>query len=248
MLPGWSRQACGDELELRSPRAVVRYVDGLAPIVRFAALAPGPAARFVTREGEHAAVAATASGARAVVLGDYHYARLDVTAAHDAIAIARELAAQVSFGLGTRRRRIWYQQPAGWLGLARGLGSEWFAPGAPRGGASIRIYPAAPARLAPDEVAAAIVDEQRGGGDDVEVLERLDRPTGVLLRTRVGAHAWRDWSIERVHGYQYTVRLEAIDPDLLAAARPAFEALVASIERVPSATAAAATVLDHWLD
>jgi hypothetical protein len=249
-LAGWSRQVVGDETLLVSDRARASYREGLTPIVRFAALAPGAVgARLITGEGEYGASAAVAGGALAIVVGDYHYARLDVTAPPDAdpVAIARGLAAQVSFGLGTRRRRVWHRGPIGWLGLPRGLASEWIGPMAPRGGVRIQIYPASPARLEPHETLAAILDEQRLGGDPVELLETLPRPAGLLARTAVGAQR-RDWLLERADGYQYTARLESRDAADHAAAQLAFAAVIASMERIPRTGARPTTAMNHWLE
>jgi hypothetical protein len=244
-VPGWSRRAAGDGVVLEAGGVQVRYTDDLAPIVRFATIAGAGARgdRFVTREGEHGVVAAVDAGAVAVVLGDYHYARLDaVGRAADLVDVVRELARHVSFGLGVRRRRVWHRPPPGWLGVPRGLASVWIGPQPPRGAARIRVFPATPARLEPDEVLAAILDER---GRDDAVVERVARPHGLIARTASGP-ARCDWALERVGGYHYTVRLDCADAGAHESARPAFDALVDSLERVPAAGAETADALGHW--
>jgi len=234
---GWSRRTSGDSLILESALGRIVYLDELAPIVPFAQLSEMPAERFVTDEGEHGAIA----GMLAVVVGDRHYARLDATPAFgveaELAASLRTMAARVIFGLGLRRRRVWYPPPAGWLGVPRGMSTDWIAPFSRA--TRMRVYPATPARISPEEVLRALLDET----PEARLVDSVPLAHGVRAETRAGA-VWRDWALQRVGDYQYTVKLEAPTAETRAQAQPAFLALVASLEWVPGRRSA----ISHWAE
>lgn len=66
----------------------------------------------------------------------------DVPTAREVVAIA---ARAHRFGLGLRWRRYRYAVPAGWDAIARGLVTDWYAPGHPRRWGVLTAYPAFPA-------------------------------------------------------------------------------------------------------
>jgi hypothetical protein len=254
---GWKRSV-GANTILESPLGVIVVEDERVPIVTIERWTQGVGAGKVTRvttiEGEYAAIADGDERLRAVVLGDRHYVQLDgkPNAGHEAtFAVAfREVVERVTLQLGVRRRRYHYVPPAGWLAVPRGLATDWLAPALPRGTTQIRVSPAVPIAIDVEDVLTALVADVVGNGDTVELGDRTELPAGFAIDTTMssarGAKLWRTWALLRSGPYLCMLRLDCADAASHAANRPAFDALLASVEAMPqplAEIAAAASLL-----
>jgi hypothetical protein len=125
---------------------------------RFGEVTVDEPVRFATLEGEYAVMLALRArdGAEelrrtvAIVLGDDSYDAVDGAAsrpdAFDRVRAAVETLADRSWlGLGERRRRrYFYQVPAGWQGIALPQWVDWLAPDFPRDRAILSVLDARP--------------------------------------------------------------------------------------------------------
>jgi hypothetical protein len=125
----------------------------------FRTTAVGSSRAFITREGEHGLFIplrgvrdhSRVSRSLAIVHTDETAAALDTLIlvperAAELELKTRELMVEVSFGLGTRRRRFFYEPPPGWYAIPGGLRATWHPPGYPRDACSLLVHPATPQR------------------------------------------------------------------------------------------------------
>lgn len=236
---------------LRSARALFAEAASRLPA---ATAEHAPIEALVTIEGEHAAFAVTRGEVAGepylrclgAIFGDDWTHLIDagsVTPAHFEIVehTARYYATTLSLGLGHRRvRRVRYTPPAQWSPLARGLDTEWLAPGFPRQAASVVVHAARPADRTRHQALEDLIEHERLRG-----LE-LDPPVrGRAVFTAAGL-AGTQWSLEARAGgqrrrcevvlleddrflYAIVGRFGETDPESLAV----LDALVATIEPVP---------------
>jgi hypothetical protein len=287
---GWTVHHGARELLLVHPAgldvAAIRYRDRLRPLapvgelVARAVISPfetsrvRPTRRVITHEGEYAAlvtIEGTAGDAPAqydlgFVFHDDHYTQIaaltaDASRFEDMTRIVHDLLHDEVFLFGVRPRRALYAPPDGWMGIARGMLTEWYAPDFPRDRALITVWPAMPRQQLPDDwwhdasrprhgvtratpppAEALPIDSAHGlagealrvcGGDDTS---RIERELAVLQDDR----------------YAYLCRLETIAPAHSNAAatahRSTFAALIRSIEPIPHPRpdARLVTALEHW--
>jgi hypothetical protein len=266
---GWRRLSVGGDMVLAAeagPRVgrirVVHRVCPVRPVDEvFAPLlaAAGPAATIerpaviVTLEGEYAAIASVADGARqetlGVIFGDEHMAQIHglVTAPEQFRrfrAAVHKLTFGYTMGLGTNRwRRYYYTPPAGWTGVARGRDTLWISPRCPREYQIMKIFDARP----PGDSLAA-----RQGARLYETLPQeffVEPPIGPIeFETRGGLRCQvivfsgrvpnRPATIKAIEGtaadsrYIYPLRLEC-DEHLYAETMNTFERVIESIKTFP---------------
>jgi hypothetical protein len=253
---------------LRRLGALVREI--LAATPRFSVESIGAPERLVTCDGEHAAlvtVCGTEAGAPAqrdlgFVFADDFFSsvgslclvdrlRADVT------ALVRELVLRDVHALGVRRRRFEYPPPDGWQPIARGLATEWFPPDYPANHTAVVAYPANPIELVHDvtldKVAAATVEriDERCEPQPVASASGLLGEAQVLRATDARGRALaRETVLLRDSRYIYAVELTSYDVVRWEAHRAVLAALVRGIQPVPgpTAVAAAAGIMSHWLD
>jgi hypothetical protein len=225
--------------------------------------------RLSTREGEYAAlgrITGRMGGAPfevhvGVVLGDTSYAELHVLARRpDLIArfrrLARELVAGYELGLGDlRRRRFVYRPPPGWVGEAHHRATAWRAPDHPRRHGIITVADAMPERggsiaeATADALAACSFPLDPGSRRRV----KLEHAAGLRGDYCEALAAGGDRLFEVIalgdDRYIYRVAMEAA-VDELAARRTILEALVESIEPLPSPRHRPGSTpsLSHWAE
>lgn len=251
-----------------------RPVAEIAQLVREAAselpLADGdvtPIESLITAEGEYAVIA-TLTGTHAqqpmertlaFVLGEDHYTRIDgVTAIRARFAhmraLVREVACHYALGLGElRRRRFLYTPPRGWAACARGLVTDWRAPG---DASSITVFPARALVESPiGEVERALREAEWAGfaghATSTVPVETPHFQAGIVRTyegTRSGAPHRVTVAVLVDDRFAYTCRFESASSEHA----PAFEGLVSSIIPVPRATRVRRSEqLDgfmHWVD
>lgn len=244
-------------LPLRRFDAVVDEALGALPEWRLAAR--GARERLITHEGEYA-FAVTADGHwldspaqrfLGVVYGDDFCNVLDAVSieATPFAARARLLLASTSLQLGLRRRRYFYDLPAGWHGHATGLVSHWFPALFPARPATIVVYPAAPIHEPAHAVYEAVVRQQQALGSD---LRTAAPPAAITTRHGLTGQHWRmtwapasgppvhrDLVVLVLGAYTYVLQLDVVhapDPD----ARATFLALARSVEPIATGGAPAA--------
>jgi hypothetical protein len=111
--------------------------------------------RVITDEGEFAVIASALATDRSreiawgIVFADERLAYYELEAPASSLPRAAEVVAIAArshrFALGLRWRRYRYTIPDRWDALARGLVTDWYAPGYPSTWAVLTVYPALPA-------------------------------------------------------------------------------------------------------
>ena len=257
----------------------VRYVERLRPLGRAVDLvraAPAPQGfhetrlgrpeRLITAEGEHAAFVVSEGTIAGVlverpfgfVFGDDFCSRIAGVALGPAgfapmRAAVRDLTLADRHELGVRRRRFVYAPPPGWHGLAGLFDATWYPRDYPAARAAITVCPAVPAQ---DGLCAALLDAVLAGrplaemqaGAVVQVSTRAGL-TGLRWRLRRSAELETEVVLLEDATYVYAMRLDAAAG--FAAARAAFDAVVASVEPLPGRVRDSARVvaaLGQWSD
>ena len=251
---------------LRTVRELTAFLTGQ---IRLADVVVDEPARFVTLEGEYAVLLSMRARGPAeelhrtvaIVLGDDSYDAVDGAAGSpDAGARVRAavetLAHRSWLGLGERRRRrYFYQLPAGWQGIARAHAVDWIPPGFPRERATITVFDARPVGQTP----YLEQDHALYMSLPAELMRDLAAPPQPIvsrfgLRGSLGIVSGKlpDGTVELVHDcsladdtYAYMVRLTC-GPARLDERRAALMELVASIEPLP--VGVRATVAAHWAE
>ena len=177
--------------------AELRYSEAVGPVLTAAAVvkkilsyqpdfvvsAQSRPELFITAEGEYAALVRVSGrlGARplwhlvAAVYGEETMNVLDATVGDPAElpAIAHTVRALVyadRLGLGVRKRRFFYQPPAGWQPLCTGLLCSYYPPDYPRQRAALVAHPAMPRDSSVDGVVTTFVKVYQQRGFVVEAL------------------------------------------------------------------------------
>jgi hypothetical protein len=268
-LIGWQRINHRQALVLVPPdapqRAQIRIDERLTPLAsaedivdqaRARMAAPADVVdieRVTTAEGEFAAIA-TLRGAHdgsrfertmGMVFGDTHYAVVDaVTTAAELTercrAAARHLTLHYALGLGVRRRRFLYAQPAGWQARARGLYADWYPLDYPQRRSVITVSPASPIARDPatEDVERFLHDQPLEPFEPTEPLRvrrlllrpgfqaELASQRGTFMASRQPALVCRARLVDAT--YRYELKLESAGDDTDAAS--VFESIVRSIE------------------
>jgi hypothetical protein len=216
----------------------------------------GQRERIITAEGELGFWVPTAGellGAPAhryigVVYGD-DFANLldlqvtDLAAAPRLAMVSRELVRDTSLGLGVRRRRFGFIPPPGWHAHAIGLAAHYYSPEFPSRPATLVVYPANPTGHPPNVVFDSLLhhEETRGftltGMSGPRPVEAAGVGVGKhwQLEGKVAAkQLTRDVVVFVEPPYSYSLVLDTVPSADVAAARSAFFAVVASVERVPA--------------
>ena len=271
---GWRAETAIGSLVFADPERTIqaRYRMRVAPIARVGAVvdaalaalpgwrteAIGGRERFATHEGEHVlgvAISGTWLDAPArryvgVVYADDHMNILDAVGVGEAPIEprARALLHGATLGLGARRRRYFYQRPAGWRGHATGLVTHWFPARFPARPATIVVYPANPTHEAPHAVFDAVIAHQQSvGAEPTEV----SAPAPIVARQGLEGLHWtlscmpsggprvhRDLVVFVRRAFTYALQLDAAhQPD--AEARATFLDLARSVEPIPPGGAGA---------
>lgn len=265
---GWRTENTIGSVVVASPDSAtqVRYRMRVAPLRRFAdvvdeALASlrewsttqiAPRERIVTHEGEHAmgvALEGSWLGTAArrfigVVYGDDYQNVLDVVSlgADAADVIPQTLLHGASLQLGARKRRYFYDRPAGWHGHATGLVTHWFPSQFPARSSTIIVYPANPTHEEPHAVFEAVVAHQQRVGAEIR---EVSSPAPITGRHELEGLHWRltcapgggppvhrDLVVFVRHSLTYALQLDSMrasDDD----ARATFLGLAHSVEPVP---------------
>jgi hypothetical protein len=237
----------------------------LADAPDFEAEEVSPAKRVITTEGEYAALV-TADGLAGqaparlflgFVFHDHSFNRLSSLcvdpARFNAIGgLVAELARADTALRGERPRRSLYRPPTGWLGVARGLLTEWYPPAFPREQAMITVWPAMPREHLPSRWWSAALERApafvRDGGP-----ESMTTPRGLAgwcvraVREQRGAAVERVLAVLDDGHYAHLCRLEKPVGD--GGERAAFDVLVESIEPIPTARTSAKQLeqaFEHW--
>lgn len=205
--------------------------------------------RATTDEGELAVLACARDDHRVIAWGivfaDESLAYYELECAIDHESSARETVAIAMrahrFGLGRRWRRFRYAVPAGWDAIARGLVTDWYAPGFPRSWAVLTAYPALPAQgtaigIVPSLVANAkaqglvIHSEQPLTPESAHGLEGV----GVVVAGTFGGTAVKVQIAAFLDDrYVYTMELQSRSVDAWTDHQAALVEVVRSIEPLP---------------
>ncbi len=287
---GWREWRAGDDL-LYSPReghihCVMRYRERVTPIrslpklvhelladdVEFVPGERNKVTRFVTDEGEYAALIVVRGSFRGRPIGhvvssifaDDFAAVLDarVEADHldDYAQRVLALAKSDRFELGIRRRRIGFKPPAGWHPIpGMSLDMALLPPEYPKLHASIVVFPAQPLAggLDPherqiqhdDHVGLGRGDDTRrvamvGGlrGEEWEMVRVLPDHAGKMVRYLV---------VLRDDRYTYSAKLEALQGPHLVGLHETFAELIGTFEAIPMTITARAnhpSIFEIWSD
>lgn len=169
------------------------------------------------------------------------------------IAAIRRVTRHTSLVLGERRRRFVYRRPPGWQALATPFTTRYIPPDYPRNLAMITVYPAMPAGPSHWFLESVISDIREKGA----VVRQVGEPELVSYGGVTG-NRWKVTSTNNgkslIHvpivlqdkHYVYRLRLDHGPENL--GARPVFDAVCESIERIlqPTTAKVASTDFDHW--
>jgi hypothetical protein len=213
--------------------------------------------RLVTAEGEHAAwqvldgedsLGRVRHHVGAVLIDEFatllHGTSRDVVDDGEVAAVTRDLLTSASFGLGVRRRRFYYEPPAGWLAVPHGLVATFYPPGFPRQRTRLTVHPAEPSVEGADAAFDRILaDEQRRG------LILKGAVGAIPFRSAAGlagfryhyGGSWRGDPRPQLHDvvvladgrYRHVARLETLAPVFAFADHDALTAVASSFEPVP---------------
>ena len=272
----------------------IRFYERIRPLVSFSqivrmVLRNDPAFRVkmllapcevITCEGEYGAwvrVQGTREGVAAVhfvgaVFADEFAAALDTLVvlkdkAEMLEATAKEMLANVSFGLGVRRRRYLYCPPAGWQAIPNGLVANWYPPDFPANHSNIVVYPAQPMLDAGHHTFAYFLSQEEAQGFTLHGEGGVDIVSEGGLEGKhwqfTGRRANRDDLVHREvitflsPTYSYALRMESFDTTRLPETREIFRQTARTIQPIPSpgrrqvggADSEQATfVFSHWSD
>jgi len=272
ILPNWRAKFYADGIGLFPPegrsRGGVRIRDRRRPLhaakdlvddlmveMNLPGLSRSPIERITTAEGEYAALVTIfgTNGASfernlGFIFGDDFYTQIDAitTVASDLPFFrkaTRELAFYYSIGLGElRRRRYYYEPPAGWMGYPRGLITEWCPPGFPNHKASISAFPARPVVETPAGLLDRTLHELNWFGFR---RTQVDEAAPIFNRHKLAGLIWRaagtyedgplihhDIAAFQDDRFYYVARLESTPPRL-EEDRNTFQLVVDSIEPLP---------------
>lgn len=170
------------------------------------------------------------------------------------VSTVRGLTRNTSLVLGARRRRFVYRRPPGWQALATPFTTRYVPPDYPRNLAMITVHPAMPS--GPSHwYFESVVSDIREKGATVQELGDLETVTIAGLtgqRARVRSATSGRPTIHvpvllQDKNYVYRLRFDHA-PDT--SEQPVFEALCASIERIPEpfTEKPVGTTFDHYID
>jgi hypothetical protein len=200
----------------------------------------GEVERLVTDEGEHGALAVGRGAVWGVVFGDDAFAWYEAKGAGDLRTPIGALVRTHRLGLGPRRRRYGYTPPAGWDAIARGLHTDWLAPGFPHRWAVVSVYAAEPASTAATAILPSLLARAAAYGfvpaAPPEVEERTTDDGMAGLEVAVEG-AWGDLTVRRRlaaflddhHVYALELHDRTRDPAIL----EAFSTLQRTVARLP---------------
>jgi len=220
---------------------------------------------IVTHEGEHAALA-TVPGRIAgelaqhdfgLVFHDDSYSLIaSLSIAEElfvsATARVRQLTTKATFQRALRPRRPLYPRPNGWLGVARGLTTEWYSPDSPSDeAAAMTIWPALPTAGLPEDFWHALWRPDHGY-ELSETSTRFQTRSGLNGRRLHARHAetLRERAMVVLSDQRFSIlaRFET-GPNTNPNHKAAFSTLLESIVPVPSPSPKPASMGEafaHW--
>jgi hypothetical protein len=170
----------------------------LAEVPQWSTRTLHPRERIMTHESEYAIGAAVEGGwldspaTRFIcaIYGDDFYDLFDAISigAESVVARARALVHSATLRLGVRRRRYFYERPAGWHGHPTGLTTHWFPPQFPAHPKTIVVYPANPTNERPHAIHDAMIAHHESDGAQIRELEP---PRPLSARSRLEGVHWR---------------------------------------------------------
>ena len=171
------------------------------------------------------------------------------------VSAIRGLTRNTSLVLGARRRRFVYHRPPGWQALATPFTTRYIPPDYPRNLAMITVHPAMPA--GPSHwFLESVVSELRERG---AAIMQVSEPDSFSVAGLTG-HRWRIVSQTAgqtritvpvvLQDKQYVYRLRFDHGENNTASQPLFDALCASIERIPEPFTArpVGSTFDLWIE
>jgi len=233
----------------------------------------GALEEVVTAEGEYGAMV-TVSGVGKVdgvpldavvgaVYGDDFYDQIDAYLVDPAkngrlTPAVRDFLYDHSLGLGTdRQRRFMYDPPDGWIGIPRGMFTEWLHPEFPKHYSRINVAAAMPEKDVPaSEIAISMLYRKAGRFKKTAQLEQSNVSSefgvhGLLYRIR-GRFDDPDQPetdllgcVLRDERYMYTMRLETVR-DNVDEDREVLNRMVKSIRPIPRPVTRESDVFTHW--
>lgn len=148
LLPGWTWAYVDDAYVMQSDRGTLTYRERCRPLRSLRSILdeissalPAPE-RLTTLEGEYAAFSSEGDLSAGVVIGDDFYSLL--VGRGPIAALVRDLVMSDVHSLGVRRRRFWFEPPAGWPGVAMLFHAVYLAPEFPRSQRMLSVMPALP--------------------------------------------------------------------------------------------------------